>query len=56
VTEAIHKAHADAEVRRAKLTRRPKKGLVIAAAAGQLSPKPSSKTMKKSSAPKRRKK
>jgi hypothetical protein len=55
VTEAIHRAHADAEAQRVKRAR-PKKGLAIAAAAGRPSRKTSSKAKKKSSASKRRKK
>ena len=56
VTEAIHKAHKDATVRRANLMRRPKKGLAIAAAAEPPSRKSRSKTKKTSSAGKRGKK
>jgi hypothetical protein len=61
VTEAIHKAHEDTDARRSTLTRRPRKGLTIAAAAAEPSRKPgskakNSKAKKKSSAAKRRKK
>ena len=56
VTEAIHKAHEDAEALRVKQERARKKGLAIAAAAARPSRKPSSKAKKKSSATKRRKK
>ena len=56
VTEAIHKAHEDAEARRSRVRRRPQKGLAIAAAADEPSRKPRSKAKKKSSAAKRRKK
>jgi hypothetical protein len=56
VTEAIHKAHADAAALRAKRARRPKKEFEIAAAAERPSPKRSSRANKDSSAAARRKK
>lgn len=58
VTEAIHKAHEDAEALRAKPMPRPKKGLAIAAAAERTPRKLSSKakTKTKSGSSKRSKK
>src|ERR1700685_1916681 len=55
VTEAIHRAHGDSEVRRTKL-RGSLRGLEIAAAAERLSRKPSPTAKKKSGATKRGKK
>jgi hypothetical protein len=56
VTEAIHKAHQDAQVQRAKQARRRRKGLDIAAAAESPSRKRSSRTKAKKSAGNRGKK
>jgi hypothetical protein len=58
VTEAIHKAHKDAEAQRAKRARKPERGIAIAAAAAPRPPrKGASKTTakKKNNKPGRRK-
>ena len=56
ITEAIHRAHHDAEVRRAKRARKPKRGIAIAAAAAERPlRKDASKAKAKKNKPGRRK-
>jgi hypothetical protein len=56
VTEAIHQAHEDAAAERARSTsRRPNKGIAIAAAAAKPSRKGASKAKRKSSIKRKRK-